>query len=73
MATGQAALCQAEAAPQVRIQDPFAVVGELAKKDQNNSLQRFRRQKVIMPYATMADIFRTRVLTWVWARSATSS
>lgn len=42
----------------VRIQDiPFTVVGELAKKDQNNSYNGFDGTKVIIPYPTMARYF----------------
>lgn len=42
----------------VRIQEiPFLVIGELRKKDQNNSYNGFDGQKVLVPYATMARHF----------------
>jgi putative ABC transport system permease protein len=43
---------------EIRIRDiPFTVIGELAKKDQNNSYNGFDGTKVVMPYATMARHF----------------
>ena len=43
---------------QVRIREiPFTVVGELAKKDQNNSYNGFDGTKVVIPYSTMARHF----------------
>ncbi len=43
---------------QVYIQDvPFQVIGQLAKKDQNNSYNGFDGQKVLVPYTAMARHF----------------
>ena len=43
---------------EVSIQDvPFTVIGELAKKDQNNSYNGFDGQKVLVPYSAMARHF----------------
>ncbi|MCC7374563.1 MAG: ABC transporter permease [Verrucomicrobiales bacterium] len=42
----------------VRIQEiPFVVIGELEKKDQNNSYNGFDGEKVLVPYFTMARHF----------------
>lgn len=42
----------------VRIQDiPFTVIGELRRKDQNNSYNGFDGNKVLVPYPTMAQCF----------------
>jgi putative ABC transport system permease protein len=43
---------------QIYIRDvPFTVVGELAKKDQNNSYNGMDGNKVLIPYTTMAEHF----------------
>ncbi|HEY5911783.1 MAG TPA: ABC transporter permease [Verrucomicrobiae bacterium] len=43
---------------QVYIQDvPFTVIGELSKKDQNNSYNGFDGTKVLIPYSAMARYF----------------
>lgn len=43
---------------EIRIRDiPFRVVGELKKKDQNNSYNGFDGEKILMPYSTMARHF----------------
>ena len=43
---------------QVHIQDvPFTVIGELAKKDQNNSYNGLDGNKVLIPYTVMAEHF----------------
>ena len=43
---------------EVSIQDvPFKVIGELAKKDQNNSYNGFDGQKVLVPYSVMSRHF----------------
>jgi putative ABC transport system permease protein len=43
---------------QIRIHDvPFTIVGEMAKKDQNNSYNGFDGGKILVPYTTMAKFF----------------
>ena len=43
---------------QIFIQDvPFTVIGELAKKDQNNSYNGMDNNKILIPYAVMARYF----------------
>ncbi len=56
---------------------PFTVIGELAKKDQNNSYNGLDGDKVLIPYTVMAGIFPTPVLssaraTWTISSSCPS-
>ncbi len=43
---------------QIRLENiPFTVIGELKKKDQNNSYNGFDGEKILLPYSTMARHF----------------